>query len=381
MKLTKRCLPVLFLFLALLFCGCQDALKSYNAGLDAYGEGRFSDACALFEQAVSQGEKSGKIHADLALSYLRSGNTEKADEEILTAKDLAPDDPDVLKKAGLFFYYQNDKKAALSYFQRSLTSDIKALNERDLETCAYAAEIEKSSGNYNEAIRLYNLLIEAGYHPQEHEFLAGDCYLELQQIDADCQYFDMLASHSETSPYYYLAIYKKLWEKKAYTKAENYFNKGVLLTEKEESPVSKGEYYASAGKYEAANAYFKEETRLTGLLAKARTLQENQRYDEAEAVYVELLKRGDVNADVYNQYMMLKMRTGAYTEAFQLLTQVKSYKDPEVMKQALWNEVVLYELTEDYETAFDRLNDYINTYEVPESVKREYRFLSRVKKG
>ena len=40
---------------------------------------------------------------------------------------------------------------------------------------------------------------------------------------------------------------------------------------------------------------FKEETRLTGLLAKARTLQENQRYDEAEAVYVELLKRGDVN--------------------------------------------------------------------------------------
>ena len=107
------------------------------------------------------------------------------------------------------------------------------------------------------------------------------------------------------------------------------------------------------------NDYFKEETRLTGLLAKARTLQENQRYDEAEAVYVELLKRGDVNADVYNQYMMLKMRTGAYTEAFQLLTQVKSYKDPEVMKQALWNEVVLYELTEDYETAFDRLNDYI----------------------
>ena len=381
MRFSRWRLLALVLFLLLFLPGCKDALKSYNAGLEAYGQGRFSEACTLFEQAVSQGEKSGKIHADLALAFLRSGNTQKASEEILTAKDMAPDDPDVLKKTGLFFYYQNDKKAALNYFQRSLTSDKKAMNERDLETCAYAAEIEKEAGNYNEAIRLYNLLIEAGYYPQEHEFLAGVCYLELSQIDAACQYFDMLEGQEKASAYLYLSIYEKLWEKEAYTKAEHYFELGSRLTEKEDSPVSKGEYYASAGKFEAANAFFKEETSLSGLLAKARTFQENRRYDEAEKVYVELLRRGDANADVYNQYMMLKIRTGAYTEAFQLLTRIKAFGDPEVLKQALWNEIVLYELTEDYETAFDKLNEYLKTYEVPDSIKREYRFLSRVKTG
>ena len=376
----------LLVLLGLLVClgiltGCQEALKSYNTGLTAFEEERYKDAVSAFKLAISQGQKGGAVHADLALAYLRAEDTENAEKSLNDALALSPEDPDVLKKAGIYYQYSGDLKTALSYFQQSVTTDIHAMSRRDLETCAYAAGIEKEFDNLEEAIRIYNILIESGYYSKEHEIMVGECYLEMHQIDAATQYFDMLTLHKEATAYDYLRVYKDLYEAGAYSKAERFFESGVKTTEQEGSPVTKAEYYAIAGKYEIANTFFKTETSVSGLLAKARTLQEFGEYEEAEEIFTEILSRDLGSAEVYNQYMMLKMRRKQYTEAAQLLTQIKAYKDDAVLKKALWNEVVMYEMIEDFETAYDKLVAYMKSYQTNEQIKREYRFLSRVKAG
>ena len=375
MKRTGVILAVLMVILTLY--GCKEPLESYNKGLTAYEEGRYSDAVSSYLLAISQGQDDGKIQADLALAYLRCGETEAAEAALEQAFSLSPEDPDVLKKVGIYCHLSGDMKQALEYYQRSVTSDIHDMSQRDLETCAYVASIEMEYQCYEEALRLYNILIEAVYYPAEHELLAGECYLGLNQIDAACQYFDMLEDRPETSPVYYLRIYKDLYAAGAYTKAEQYFEIGLLLTDAENSPISKAAYYADAEKYETAMELFKTEETVQGQLAYARTLQESSRYEEAEEVFVKLLQNGNDTAEVYNQYLMLKIRKGEYTEAFQLLTRIKAFKDEDVLKDALFNEVVLLEDTKDYEAAYERLTAYMKKYESTPAVDREYRFLKR----
>lgn len=380
MKILKK-IGVLLFSAGCLFSlsGCNEAEKSYNAGLQAYDEGDFEKAEENYLLAVSQGQKGAVIHADLSLAYQKQGKEAEAEEAVKKALEMSPEDPDVLKKTGLYYYYAEDYKQALSYFQKSLTSDVKAMSDRDLETCAYAADIERYYGSYEEAIRIYNILIEAGYYPAAHELLAGKCYLSMNQVDAACQYFDIVSESEGAIPEYFLTMYKDLNAAGAYTKAEMYLAKGLPFCDKEDT-MTRAEYYASAGKYEIASSLFETEESLSGLLSKARTLQESGEYEEAQKIYEQLLSRGDDTAEVYNQLMILKIRTGAYDEALQLLTKLRTYNKRDITRQALWNEVILYELAEDYETAYDKLSDYLKAYPGNAAMKREARFLSRVKK-
>ncbi len=378
--MKKRILILIAALLVLFASACGDSKESYNAGIAAFRGEDYEEAIHSLLQAISQGMEDPFVKADLALAYEKSGQMTKALEYLNAALKEAPEDPGVLKRIGRFYEYAGDRITALKYFAKSLRTPEGEMSEPDLETTAYAAEIEERYGNYDEAIRLYNTLITQNYMVPEHQMLAGMCYLKMRQIEAACQYFDLLAQDEGVIPEYYLIIYHALCDRGFTEEAEPYFQEGLKLCDQEGS-ISRGEYYADAFRTELAEEEGLEGSTTGTMLAQASLLVEDGDLDGAEAVYTDLIQKGEDLEKVYNQYLMLKAKQGDFPAAFRLLSYVQTGSDAAAKKDADWNEVLLYELQMDYGTALTKLEAFMKAYPPTETVWREYAFLSRAAAG
>ena len=379
--MMKKTALILAAALVLIFVSSCDKEKvSYNAGIAAFREENYEEAIRSLLLAVSQGMEDAFVKADLALAYEKSGQMSKALEYLNAAVQEAPEDPAVLKRIGRFYLYAGDRITALRYFAQSLRTPEDSMSVPDLETTAYAADIESRFGNYDEAIRLYNALIIQDYLVQEHQLLAGICYLKMRQVSAACQYFDLLISEDSTAPEYFLIIYHALCDRGFTEEAEPYFQEGLKRCD-QEGTISRGEYCADAFRSDLAEEEGLDDSTTGTMLAKAALLREKGDQDGAEEIYISLIQKGEDLEKIYNQYMILKAEEGDFPAAFRLLSYVQTGTDAAAKKDADWNEVILYEMQLDYATAFRKLEEYMKNYTPTEMVWREHAFLSRATAG
>lgn len=365
---------VLIVFI-LLLPGCKEAETSYQEGLQAYVREDYEEAEGKYRLAISQGLDEPYVHADLALACLKLEKTDEALQILNDAYASAPEDPLVLKRVGMFYDAAGDPQTALDFFERSISTPEDAMSVEDLETAGYAARIEMENKNYQEAVRIYDILISQNFYPLPHAILAGECYLKLKQLNAACQYFDMAALQQDVKPEHYIVICRLLKDFGETLEYQQYFQTGLSLCGN--GQMSVGEYYADSGLFEEAIGRFDGEDTAGALIAKARCHMEHREYTEAETIFRGLLEKGDSVDRVYNQYMMLEVKREAYTEAFQLLSNVLVSDDETIAADGAWNQVVLYEKTKAYSDAFRCLQDYMAKYPSSPAVKREYAFLSR----
>ncbi len=361
---------------AFLFAGCGEGKKSYEEGIASYNEGRYEEAIRLYELAISQGEKKAVVYADLALAYDRYGNAEKAEEMLNQARNTAPKDREVLRRAGIFSFYREDYETAIRFFEQALPDqETKKMSESDVQTLSFLAESKKKLGKTAEAIELYQSVILAGYHTLEQKLFIGECLLMEHEFYAARTYFDWAFEEPSVRPEHYLYVYRIATEAEDYLDAERYFQAGLKVCSKE--TMTEGEYYANAGKYAAAIERLTDETTTGAYLARASIALQEKRYREAEEYYQILLKRGEELPVVYNQYMILKAVEGDFDAAKQLLSQIRAFKDPSIEEAVAWNEIILYELQRDYKTAYEKLLEYMKTFQKTTEAERELLFLSR----
>ena len=379
--MMKKTILVLAAALTLmLLSACGREMESYNAGIAAFREENYEEAIRMLLLAESQGMEDAFVKADLALAYEKSGQMSKALECLNAALQEAPEDPAVIKRIGRFYEYAGDSITAIRYFSQSLRSPEDAMTLPDLETTAYAAEIEARYGNYEEAVRLYNTLITQNYLVQEHQLLAGMCYLKMHQIQAACQYFDLLISSEKTVPEYFLIVYHALCDRGFTEEAEPYFQEGLKRCD-QEGTISRGEYCADAFRTELAEEEGLDGSTTGTMLAKASILRDAGDEEGAEEIYVSLIQKNEDLEKIYNQYLILKAKQGDFPAAFRLLSYVQTGTDDAAKKDADWNEIMLYEMQQDYSTAFRKLEEYMKKYTPSETVWREHAFLSRAALG
>ncbi len=354
---------------------CREYGKSYEKGQSLMREGQYEEAIRKYRLAVSQGMKDPAVYADLAIAYEKNGESGEADAALEEALEKGADDPAVMKKCGIFSLMRSQDATALQYFRNSVQSDENDLSGEDLETMGYIADIYKRAGAFQEAIRIYNLLITQGYCTLEHEILAGECYLRLVQNQAACQYFEMAVSNPRAGAEHYVAIVRMLDEAGDRTDAELFYQRGAAFTE-EEGKMSRGTYCYSCGRIQEAYEYLASEDDEESRLLRASELCDSQDYDAAERIYEEMIRDGYDSGKVYNAYMMLKIAQGEYTAARQLLMKVQSDENPAVRSDGAWNEVILYERMQDFDTARERLRSYSVEHYLNEEERHELLFLT-----
>ena len=375
-RILKKAAAAVLCLLALLFAAsCNEAGKSYSEGLLLMQEGRYEDAIRKYQTALSQGMKEPVIYADLAAAYEKAGESFEADKAIEQAVTLGAEDSAALKKAGIFYLMRAQDATALRTFQSSLRSEESDLNEADRETMGYIADIYFRAGVYEEALRIYNLLITQGYFTLEHEILAGKCYLGLRQNQAACQYFEMAEQNPRMTARHYVAVCRALQEAGDPTDAEIYYARGIAFIE-EKGGMGKGAFAYACKKEQEAAALIAEESDEETLLIRASELVKSCDYEAAQRIYEELIRTGQDGGNVYNAYMMLKVEEGDYTAARQLLQKVLSAEDWRIRSDGEWNEVILYERMHDYSSALRCLREYASKHYLEGEERRELLFLT-----
>lgn len=82
--------------------GEQSAKQHFDAGLQAYRDGRFADAVSAFQQGLQIDKNHWEMRLYLGMAHARLGNSREAKQEFLSVRDFASD-PEIRRKANAAF--------------------------------------------------------------------------------------------------------------------------------------------------------------------------------------------------------------------------------------------------------------------------------------
>ena len=97
---------------------------------------------------------------------------------------------------------------------------------------------------------------------------------------------------------------------------------------------------------------------------------------DARAMYKEHIEDDKNAAAAYNGMALCDMADENYKAALENIKKGLSYGNEEANKSLLFNEILLYEHFEDWESAKDLAAQYVKAYPLEEEGIREYQFLS-----
>jgi len=139
---------LIFFFFVLLY-----AFISYNAVK------KFSGREVFYANAINEAPNMWLARIGAALYYAETGMLDKAEEEILLADKLMPNDPRVLGNAGYIFMLEKKYGAAAGFFERALVLS------PENDTALYnLSQIYYVSGEAGKALVLAERLIKI--HPE-----------------------------------------------------------------------------------------------------------------------------------------------------------------------------------------------------------------------
>ncbi|MDR1801145.1 MAG: tetratricopeptide repeat protein [Lachnospiraceae bacterium] len=155
----------------------------------------------------------------------------------------------------------------------------------------------------------------------------------------------------------------------------------ALNYKRHEAP--KGLDYINAGKYEEALKCFEIDIKNSvnpadAWLGAGIAYYELKRYDEAEEALLKTIELGTKeSAVIYNMLGSARFEEEKWDAALHYYEKALSVGDgsAELIKEVKFNEIVIYEKKEDYETAKEKLTKYIEEYPDDEKAAKEIEFL------
>jgi len=130
----------------------------------------------------------------LAVVQAKLGQTKEASETIKTALSHAPDDPEILRDAGVIAYLGNRYAEAVAYLRKAYQ-----INEHDEETILYLGRSYEQTGDTLTALELYKKAAAAGSKDEQITYGLATAYGKL---------------NNEAESHYWFGVYFKMKKKK-----------------------------------------------------------------------------------------------------------------------------------------------------------------------
>ena len=93
-RLAGAAFSVLLLFVLTISAFAADLSASFDSANKLYGQGKFPEAAAAYEQMIKSGTVSPAIYFNLGNAYFKAGQLGRAIAALREAENLAPRDPD-----------------------------------------------------------------------------------------------------------------------------------------------------------------------------------------------------------------------------------------------------------------------------------------------
>ncbi len=346
--MKKKGVLILALALTLSFTGCarEDARNAYEAGVEKLQNADYEGAITSFNETIETGKFQAYAYRGLGLSYMLEGSY--ADACIAFERAL--------------LYLDNEGEDFI----------------RDVNL--YLAYCRTQHAEKDKAIEIYTTMLKNETDP-EVLFLRGRLYMQNDDKESARADFDKAAELSKDYALY-ISIYQLYSEYNMDADGAEFLKKALDIAEStEEDYYDRGLIYYYLQNYNAAEealteALRKDESDMESLLLLGRVYLAKGNISDARALFKEHVSDGNGAAAAYNGLALCDIAEGNYDSALENVNAGLTLNDETIQQSLLFNEIVIYENKNEWETAQTKAASYVVSYPSDENGLRENEFLT-----
>lgn len=345
-KIRAVILPALAALVLLTGCGKENAGTSVEEGMQCIENMDYREALTAFDAALEKGE-----------------------EERL-----------ILRGRGIACIGLTDYEAAIENLTLCLEESNGVVTDMDYDVNYYLAAAYQKTGQCEEAEKIYDAIL--ALKPQETDawYLRGNARLAKGELTAAKEDFDRAIKLEPANYGRLIQVYELLSAAGYKEEATGYLE--TALTEKtaKMSAFDEGRIRYYLGQYEEAQVLLEEAKKdgtADAYLYLGMAYEATGDYNYAITnVYTSYLKKGEANAEIYNQLGLCYMKQEEYEKALEAFQNAMQIPDNGMIQTLRFNEIIAYEYLAEYTQAAVLLENYLKTYPDDVAAQREYGFLS-----
>lgn len=323
-------------------------------------------------------------------AYISQGYSDISSQNYVTSLEsfdqalLADEDAELAHRGrGLAFMGAGEYEKALSAFQMALSSADMFPGDLEYDINYYMAVCYYKLGEYDKAIAVYDSIVDLRPKDANAYYLRGDMKLYVSDVDGAIEDFNKAISLNKKSYGMYIDIYQIMTEHGYADQANQYLDVVMSADTDDIGAYDKGRLCYFQGDYSRACTYLetarqadenKASSELITLLGECYKKEGN--YEFAAVIYSSYLE-GIQDPAVYNQLGLCYIEQGDYQAALKAFQSGIDIRENNTCMQTLkLNEIVSLEYMGEYDSARDKLAEYMSTYPSDSTMEKEYTFLS-----
>lgn len=335
----------------------------------------------IFESLFMAGCQSTKEDSgayDKAMTALADGDYETALAEFKNAADNDKREAESYRGEGIVYYEKGDYESAIMLFDLSLKKMKYKNSDFETDVKLYEADSYIKKSDYETAHSIY-LELEEGDNAYIAYARDGALYLQEQNRDKAAECFEK-SVESKKSIEMCLYIYESYKNVNLEADGSKYLDEATDIT------PSTGEEYMKLGRvfeyledYDSAAESLNKaiESGCTDAIDElGRLYLDNNNVSDAKALYNENLNEGQMTAVSYNGLAMCAIKEQDYDSALAYIEQGLSCGDQTDNQNLLFNQIIVYEYKLDFDTARQKIKEYLQLYPDDEKASDEYKFLA-----
>lgn len=334
--------------------------------------------------AFSSGCGSMKKHNNVDSAVLHIENLEYQEaEESLNAAEAAGEDARLLSRArGILYRNLGEYDKAVDELLNSLAHSDGIPREMDFDTNYYLADSYIKLGRYNDAIDVYNAILDLKKKDKDALYMRGVAKLLGDDHDGAMSDFNKAISLAPKDYDLRIMIYKALSSNGHEEEGASILEACLNNTDPNMTNYEKGQISYYLGNNADAQSYLelarneRDAQKAPVVLLLGQTGEKQGDYNYAISVYKTFLAEDSNHADVYNQLGLCQIKMGDYEGAVAAFDAGLMLDDAQFNRALMLNEITAYEYAGNFAQAKTLMEKYRKAYPDDKDAEREEIFLS-----
>lgn len=343
----KISLLILMLLLTMLLCaGCGNnrSRENIDLGMAAVEVLDYDTALEHFEKAIVNNEQPELLYRGQGLAYM-----------------------------GLSRYGD-----AVAAFEKALAYSQMYVTDLDYDVNYYLATAYYKNGQLNEAIQVYDAILNLRPKDVTSYYLRGIVKLDHHDFDGAVADFDKAVSLKPTDYSMVIDIHCALAGNGYKEKGIEYLQAVLDLKDNSLTDYDKGRIAYYMEDYENARNLLeqaKDNENPDSILMLGRTYEALGDYNYAASIYTNYLAKDEKQPEICNQLGLCKLKVGDFESALSAFQSGLAIENNPLKQKLQFNEIVAYEYLGEFKKAAVLMEAYLKLYPDDTTAKREYEFL------
>ena len=283
------------------------------------------------------------------------------------------------KQAGMDAIAAGDYAGAIEQFDAALGESHATVGVEEIDISYYKAAAQYMAGDVDGAIATYTNLVEYDKKSYEPLFLRGSLYLDTNQPEPALEDYRAAVKLDPENFELYTAIYYNLMAKGYPDDALEYTNMALAIEgNKAYHYMERGKIYLILEQYDVAETTFKKAVNAgdsDGYIYLAKIASHNGDSEAAMKYLQKFTKSGEESSEAYDTIGKLYMAEGKYPEALEQFEKGLGLKHITNEKELRKDQIAALEYSNDFATAREKAQEYVEKYPEDVTVARELVFL------